>query len=134
MKKKKKEKLVDLTPSKEPMTAKMKESVARVKSQALEAVARREKLNIRFTAEEIIRIHDAAVRNNVRVMPMLREWVIRALELDENRSSCKYEIAESASKYVVTEDRELDETLRQLAVQLCRLGYVKPANKRAKSK
>lgn len=47
---------------------------------AQSAIAMREKLNIRFTDSEILRIQKAAEQSKKRVMPMLRKWVLDALE------------------------------------------------------
>lgn len=64
---------------------KLESRVAKTKTAAKKDLARREKLNIRFSEAEIERIFEAAERNNTRVMPMLRAWIIRALESDESR-------------------------------------------------
>jgi hypothetical protein len=50
---------------------------------AQSAIALREKLNIRFTQDEILRIQKAAEQSKKRVMPMLRKWVLDSLEAFE---------------------------------------------------
>lgn len=68
---------------------KLESRVSNTKEAARKDLARREKLNIRFSEEEIGRIFEAAERNDTRVMPLLRTWVIAALENDEARTEKK---------------------------------------------
>ncbi|MDZ4834098.1 MAG: hypothetical protein SGJ27_10010 [Candidatus Melainabacteria bacterium] len=76
----------DLSPLRQPLSEKNRARAAKRKIEAQERIARREKLNIRFSEEEIQSIYAAAERNHTPVMPMLRKWVLAALAQDEAES------------------------------------------------
>lgn len=67
-------------PTKQASPIDVEARVKKLTRDAQSAIAMREKLNIRFTEDEIHRIQKAAEQSKKRVMPMLRKWVLDALE------------------------------------------------------
>lgn len=122
--------MVELTP--EELEARR----AKVKADAQKAIARREKLNIRFSEEEIFRIQKMAEQRGQRVMPMLYEWVIDALVREEGgNTSTTYQTGTNTMRgserpddgYGKSSERKLakvDGALRQLAQVLEKCGYM----------
>jgi hypothetical protein len=103
---------------------------------AVDAVASRQKLNIRFSPDEIKRIRAAAERNEVRVMPLLKQWVLTCLEADEanaadksggKRKASSSIVAESVSEYSVRDHSQIHDALVNLTQALAASGYVQPS-------
>lgn len=108
----------------------------KVHEDAKRAIARREKLNIRFSEDEIARIQSMAERKGLRVMPMLYEWVIATLTNEEKIASGTYLTADKSLQ--VSEEKpteysdqllehrleRVDGVLRQLAQVLEECGYI----------
>lgn len=70
--------------------AEIAKRTAETKAAAGRALAKTEKLNIRFTEEEILRIQAVAAKQKMRVMPMMREWVLKCLVEAERPTAGEY--------------------------------------------
>ncbi len=60
-----------------------KKHAERIHQAATSTLTRPEKLNIRFSEGEIVRLRKVAQRLDTKVMPMLREWVLERLQKEE---------------------------------------------------
>lgn len=114
---------------------------ARTKAEARAIAAKSEKLNIRFTEDEITRIQNMSALKGVRIMPMLREWVLRGLaeaEYVEGAAQSNKAANETSQKHLAVGENanapyypqrdetiaSIDKTLRELASLLRKGGYL----------
>lgn len=121
------------------------ERVARSRAEARDRIAKREKLGIRFTEGEIVRIQKMAEKLDIKVMPMLHAWILKCLAESESGvfnesfdhqndlsepARSRHElvvdnkVASTTSQTDAALDRALDTTLRDLASLLDRCGYL----------